>query len=217
MSTILTRDFYEYNTLKVARDLLDKFLVRKIGKKIIAGMITETEAYCGPNDLASHASRGRTPRTEIMFGPPGRAYIYIIYGMYYCLNIVTEKKGYPAAVLIRGVKIDGVDYSKTNGPGKLCKFLKIDKKLNGIDITKRIMNTSSPLKLNYLKYFTPQNMAIAIKKGVKNPRQDNNLLWIEDHGVKIKPSQIQKTSRIGVDYAGKYKDKKWRFIVKLPN
>jgi len=178
---LLLESSYEKKTLFIAQELLGKFLVRKIGNKIIAGMITETEAYCGPNDLASHASRGRTPRTEIMFGPPGRAYIYMIYGMYYCFNVVTEKENYPAAVLIRGVKIDSVDYKKTNGPGKLCKFLTIDRSLNSRDIT------------------------------VGNGR-DHSLLWIEDRGVIIKPSSIQKTPRIGVNYAGKYKNKKWRFL-----
>lgn len=175
---MLNKKFYSQKTLRVAQDLLGKFLVRKVGKKIILGMITETEAYCGPNDLASHASRGRTPRAEIMFGPPGQAYIYLIYGIYYCLNIVTEKKDYPAAVLIRGIKIKNVDFKKTNGPGKLCKFLKIDKTLNGHNV--------------------------ALKKH----------LWIEDRDIKIKPNQIQKTQRIGVDYAREYKDKKWRFVLK---
>ena len=89
----------------------------------------------GEDDLASHASKGRTSRTELMFGEPGHAYIYMIYGMYRCLNIITEKKDFPAAVLIRSVKIDGIDYKKTNGPGKLCKFLKIDRKMNGLEIS----------------------------------------------------------------------------------
>jgi len=133
---ILPKNFFNRDTLKVSQELLGCVLVRKIGNKIIRGMITETEAYKGENDLASHASKGRTPRTELMFGEAGRAYIYLIYGMYYCLNIVTEKKDYPAAVLIRAVKIENIDYKKTNGPGKVCRELKIDKKLNGWDITK---------------------------------------------------------------------------------
>lgn len=133
---ILKHSFYNRNTLKVAKDLLGCFLIRKIGKKIIRAMITETEAYMGEDDLASHASKGRTTRTELMFGRAGHAYVYMIYGVYHCLNIVTEKKDFPAAVLIRAVKIENVDYIKTNGPGKLCKVLKIDRKLNGCDITK---------------------------------------------------------------------------------
>jgi len=134
---ILGRKFYNRNTLKVAQDLLGCFLIRKIGSRTIKAMITETEAYMGEDDLASHASKGRTPRTELMFGEAGHAYIYMIYGMYHCLNIVTEKKDFPAAVLIRAAKIEGIDYKKTNGPGKLCKALKIDRKLNGKDITKK--------------------------------------------------------------------------------
>jgi DNA-3-methyladenine glycosylase len=133
---ILKYNFYNQNTLKVAKNLLGCFLIRKINGKTIKAMITETEAYMGEDDLASHASKGRTPRTELMYGKAGHAYVYMIYGMYYCLNVVTEKKDFPAAVLIRAVKIDSVDYKKINGPGKLCKFLKIDRKLNGWDITR---------------------------------------------------------------------------------
>lgn len=99
-------------------------------------MITETEAYHGEDDLACHASRGKTPRTEVMYGEPGRAYVYMIYGMYHCLNVVTEKKDFPAAVLVRSAEIFGFPKSKLDGPGKLCKFLKIDRKLNKWDLAK---------------------------------------------------------------------------------
>jgi DNA-3-methyladenine glycosylase len=133
---ILPKKFYQKDTLKVAQNILGCFLIRKVGNKIIKGIITETEAYVGENDLASHASKGRTPRTEIMYGEAGYAYIYMIYGMYHCLNIVTEKKDFPAAILIREIKIENIEYKKTNGPGKLCKFLQIDRKLNDWDITK---------------------------------------------------------------------------------
>lgn len=192
----LSRNFFARPTLIVARELLGKFLVRKIGrgKKEIAVMIAETEAYCGPNDLASHASRGRTKRTEVMFGPAGHAYVYLIYGMYYCFNIVTERDGYPAAVLIRNAIINttntgskngtiilprsyGNDSKDLGGPGKLCRYLDINKQLNQEDLI------------------------------------SSKSLWLEDRGVKIKPSQIRQAKRIGVDYAGKYKDKPWRFVV----
>lgn len=193
---ILKRKFYQRNTLKVAQELLGCVLVRKIGNKIVRGMITETEAYKGKKDLASHASKGRTPRTELMFGEAGRAYIYLIYGMYYCLNIVTEKKDYPAAVLIRGVEIiknspfrkgrclkdRGIckmleEIIKLNGPGKVCRELKIDKKLNGWDLC----------------------------KGKK--------LWIE-RGIKVSSKNIKKANRVGVDYARHCKDYLWRFYFK---
>lgn len=134
-SRILKRNFYNKNTLEVAKALLGMILVRKINGREIRAKITETEAYMGEDDLASHASRGRTPRTELMFGEAGHAYIYLVYGMYHCLNIVTEKKNFPAAVLIRAASIEGTEYKKTNGPGKLCKVLEIDKSLNGIDVT----------------------------------------------------------------------------------
>lgn len=134
---VIKRKFYKQKTLDVARDLLGCFLIRKIGHKTIRAMITETEAYVGEDDLASHASRGRTPRTELMYGEAGHAYIYLVYGMYHCFNIVTENKNFPAAVLIRSVEIEGVPHKETNGPGKLCRLLKIDRKLNGWDVTKR--------------------------------------------------------------------------------
>ena len=133
---ILKKSFYARPTLEVARKLLGLVLVRKIRRKEIRAVITEVEAYVGEDDLASHASKGRTKRTELMYGEAGHAYVYMIYGMYHCLNIVTEKKDFPAAVLIRTVKIEGMEYKKTNGPGKLCKFLKIDRRLNGHDMTK---------------------------------------------------------------------------------
>ncbi len=133
---VIPRKFYSCSTLKVARNLLGCFLVRKYRGKIWRGMITETEGYVGEDDLANHASRGRTPRTVVMYGDPGRAYVYLIYGMYYNFNIVTEKKDFPAAVLIRSVKIEGVSEKETNGPGKLCRFLKIDKRFNEWDMTK---------------------------------------------------------------------------------
>lgn len=133
---ILKRKFFERPTLEVARELLGCVLVRKIGRQEIRAVITETEAYAGEDDLASHASRGRTPRTELMYGEAGRAYVYMVYGMHHCLNVVTERKDYPAAVLIRAVSIEGMDYGRTNGPGKLCKALGIDRELNGHDMTK---------------------------------------------------------------------------------
>jgi len=136
---IVNRDFYNQNTIKVAKDLLGCFLVREYRGKITRAMITETEVYRGFHDRASHASRGRTPRTEIMFGSPGRAYVYLIYGMYSMLNIVTEGIDYPAAVLIRGVRPVETHYNASlpqlNGPGKLTKFLHIDGALNKHDLT----------------------------------------------------------------------------------
>lgn len=131
----MPRDFYERNTLEVARDLLGCFLVREVGDHIVRAKIIETEAYIGEDDLACHASKGRTKRTETMYGGAGHAYVYLVYGMYHCLNIVTEKKDFPAAVLIRAVEIENVLIKQTDGPGKLCRFLGIDRMLNGADMT----------------------------------------------------------------------------------
>ena len=124
MRKILRTSFFNRSTVIVAEDLLGKFLVRKIEGKEYALMITETEAYDGWKDKASHAHRGQTPRNTPMFGAAGHWYVYFTYGMHFMLNIVTEEKNYPAAVLIRGA-------GEWNGPGKLTKALKIDKKLNG--------------------------------------------------------------------------------------
>lgn len=134
---ILQQSFYEKPTLKVAKNLLGKILVRKFRNgKILKGKITETEAYL-QNDKACHASRGITERNKIMFGNAGHAYVYFIYGMYYCLNVVTQKPGVGEAVLIRAVESPQFPNEKTCGPGKLCKAFKISKKMNGVDLTKK--------------------------------------------------------------------------------
>jgi DNA-3-methyladenine glycosylase len=126
----LTRDFFEQPTLDVARQLIGK----KIVYQGITGIITETEAYISGVDAACHASRGRTKRTEVLFGNAGFSYVYFIYGMYHCLNFVTGKEGFASGVLIRGAFFPGVDFKKTNGPGKLCKFLNITRAQNAIDL-----------------------------------------------------------------------------------
>lgn len=120
---ILKKEFFKRPAPEVAFDLIGKYLVRKIGDEEIASMITETEAYEGLDDLASHASKGKTPRTEVMFGEAGIFYIYLVYGMHHMLNVVTGDEGHPAAVLIRGTTL-------ATGPGKLTKQLAIDRCLN---------------------------------------------------------------------------------------
>ncbi len=131
---VIKRSFYQKPTLAVAKNLLGKYLVRELDGERLAGKIVEVEAYCGPNDLACHSSHGRTKRTEVMFGPAGHAYVYLIYGMYYCLNVVTGEDG--AAVLIRALELPDPSGSELSGPGKLCRFMKIDKSFNGWDLTK---------------------------------------------------------------------------------
>jgi DNA-3-methyladenine glycosylase len=186
---VLPRSFYARDTLEVAKELLGKVLVRETPSGRLAVRIAETEAYCGPHDKACHASRGRTERNGVMFDEPGHAYVYFIYGMYYCLNMVTERDGYPAAVLIRaGEPLEGVNAmwalrkkakkveDLTSGPGRLCMALDIDRALNGIDLCK------------------------------------NGSLYVEDDGFKV--GGIVSGRRIGVDYAGEYRDMPWRYYIK---
>jgi DNA-3-methyladenine glycosylase len=182
----MPRSFYEQNTLDIARQLLGKYLVRRHAQGITVGRIVETEAYVGPEDKACHAARGRTARTEVMFGEPGHAYVYFIYGFHYMLNIVTEREGFPAAVLIRAVEpVRGLTLMKkrretdeprqlASGPGKLCQAFAIDRTLNGGDLC-------------------------------------GNVLYVRDGGEP--PPKIIATPRIGVDYAGKWKRKLWRFVI----
>lgn len=189
MSAVLPRGFYGRDTIEVAKDLLGKVLVREVLAGRMAVKIVETEAYCGPHDKACHASRGQTARNEVMFGEPGHAYVYFIYGMYYCLNLVTERDGYPAAVLIRaGEPLEGIDAmwarrkkakkltDLTSGPGRLCMALGIDRSLNGVDLCK------------------------------KGP------LYAEDGDGEA--HEVVSDRRIGVDYAAEYRDKPWRFYIK---
>jgi DNA-3-methyladenine glycosylase len=171
MKKILRPEFFNRPTLTVAQDLIGKFLVRSINGKDVALMITETEAYDGFHDLASHAHRGKTVRNTPMFGEPGTIYVYFTYGIHWMLNLVCGEKEYPAAVLIRGLE-------SVVGPARLTKFLKIDKSLNAKMLGK--------------------------KSG----------LWVEDRGVKVSPKDIARTPRIGINYAGKYVHKPWRFVLK---
>jgi DNA-3-methyladenine glycosylase len=133
----LTRDFYARKTLVVAKELLGKLLVHRLDGIERIGKIVEVEAYVGPHDKACHSAKGLTKRTEIMFGPPGFAYIYMIYGIYHCWNIVTEEPGFPAGVLLRAIEPVLNIHARTSGPGLLCKALKIDKQLNGYDMTSK--------------------------------------------------------------------------------
>lgn len=129
----LKRGFYLRPTTKVARDLIGKFLVHKHKGKLYRAQIIETEAYAGFDDLACHGAGGKTERNKVMFRKGGYAYVYIVYGIHHCLNLVTEREGYPAAVLIRAL-----DYPDGDGPAKLCREFKIKKKThNGLDLTKQ--------------------------------------------------------------------------------
>lgn len=126
----LPRSFYDRDTITVARELLGKYLVH--ANRI--GRIVEVEAYLGPHDWAAHSAKGLTERTRVMFGPPGHAYVYLIYGMYHCMNVVTEREGHASAVLLRAIEpIQNIE-ERTQGPGLLCKAMRIDKRLNAHDL-----------------------------------------------------------------------------------
>jgi len=164
----LDSSFFQRDVLEVAPDLIGKTLVRKFADGTISRYkIIETEAYRGAEDLACHASKGRTPRTEVMYHNGGKIYVYLIYGMYQMLNFVTADENNPQAVLIRG--IEGFI-----GPGKLTKHLQIDKSFYGEDL--------------------------AISERI----------WVESDGTN---HNYQTGTRIGIDYAGEWKDKPWRFIL----
>ncbi|MHB8419676.1 MAG: DNA-3-methyladenine glycosylase [Myxococcales bacterium] len=132
---VFSREFYAQPARDVARQLLGARLVRRLGpRRRAVGRVVEVEAYLGPHDLACHARAGRTARTEVMFGPPGRAYVFLVYGMHHCLNVVTDPEGWPAAVLIRALEpLEGIR-GGTSGPGRLCRALSIDRSLNGADL-----------------------------------------------------------------------------------
>ncbi|MGA2605304.1 MAG: DNA-3-methyladenine glycosylase [Verrucomicrobiia bacterium] len=138
----LPRTFYDRDTILVARELLGKYLVHADR----VGRIVEVEAYLGLHDLAAHSARGLTERTKVMFGPPGHAYVYMIYGMYYCMNVVTEREGHASAVLLRAVEpIQNVN-GRTQGPGLLCKAMGIDKRLNAHDLLSDDFYITTPPK-----------------------------------------------------------------------
>jgi DNA-3-methyladenine glycosylase len=173
--------------LTVARELVGARLVRILDGMKLVGLITETEAYISEKDLACHAKAGLTPRTQVMYGEPGRAYVYFTYGNHWMLNVVTERAGFPAAVLIRAIQpLEGVEIMfarrqgrDTFGPGKLCQAMRIGKGENGADLTE-------------------------IGSG----------LWIEA-GVKVPNSLVTKSPRVGLNNTPEpWLSKPWRFLVK---
>jgi len=187
----LDYDFYQNDAVTAAKDLLGKIIVREINGQKIMTKIVDTEAYMGAEDKASHAyNNKKTKRTKTMFGKGGLAYIYLIYGMYHCFNVVTAVKDDPHAVLIRAVEpVAGLELIKknrgikssniedlTNGPGKLSQALKIDKSLDGCDLVK-----------------------------------SNKLYLLDQENYDFK---IEAAPRVNIDYAEEYKDKLWRFYIR---
>ena len=182
----LSRDFYEQPTVQVAQQLLGKYLVRVHPEGVTTGIILETEAYVGLEDQASHASRGPTPRNAVMFGPAGFAYVYVIYGLHHCLNTVTECEAYPAAVLIRALQpCEGVELMQARRRKQDVHLL-----------------TNGPGNLC---------QAFEIARSLNGIDLCGDVLFVEDQGSS--PAEIVVTTRIGVEYAGAWKDKPWRFYL----
>ena len=171
MTQRITREFFARDVLVVAPVLLGKFLCRQFEDgHVEKKLITEVEAYRGEEDLAAHVSKGRTARTEVIYGGAGFVYVYFIYGMYWLINIVTGRVDEPQAALIRGV--EGV-----SGPGRVGKWLQLDRSFYGEDVT------------------------------------ISNRLWVEDSNLAIPVEKITQTPRIGVDYAGEWAKKPWRWVL----
>jgi DNA-3-methyladenine glycosylase len=172
----LSRAFYARDSLIVARELIGMHLAHDDAGTLRVGRIVETEAYQGPEDQAAHSARGRrTARTEVMFGPPGYAYVYLIYGFWNCFNVVTQEAGTPHAVLIRGLEPVSNLPGSTWGPGLLCREMHIDRSFNGEDL-----------------------------------RGDR--LWIQRPSGRQRPLHIESSTRIGVEYAGEWAKRPWRFF-----
>lgn len=193
----LTRDFYARETLQVAKELLGKFVVHEINGVKIKGRIVETEAYIGSIDKACHAFGGkRTPRTEPLYGKPGIAYVYFIYGMYHCFNVITKKEGEPEGVLIRAVEpIEGLEEMSKRRLGKSFK-----------ELTKtQIKNLTSG----------PSKLCIAFNIDKECNKQDlcTSDLYIEEP-EEIDRFEIIETKRVGIEYAEEAKDFLWRFYIK---
>jgi DNA-3-methyladenine glycosylase len=142
----LPRRFYNRDTIQVAQELLGKYLVHVAGGVEQVGRIVEVEAYLGPHDKAAHSARGLTERTKVMFGPPGHAYVYLIYGIHCCMNIVTQREGHASAVLLRGIEPVRNIPGRTQGPGLLCKAMHIDRRLNGHDLISDNFYVARPAK-----------------------------------------------------------------------
>jgi DNA-3-methyladenine glycosylase len=175
----LPRSFYARNAVAVAKALLGMHLLSRRPEGVAVGRIVETEAYQGPADLAAHSSGGRrTARTEVMYGQAGHAYVYFIYGMWNCLNVVTATAGKPHAVLLRALEpVSGFD-APCWGPGLLCRALGIDRRHNGLDLC--------------------------------TPKSGEQTLWLEAPR-RPPPLRVGIGTRIGVDYAGDWAQRLWRF------
>ena len=195
MSQVLPLSYYQNEqVVSLAKDLLGKYIFANTGNRLTGGIITETEAYAGVTDKASHAYGGRrTARTEIMYHSGGVSYVYFTYGMHHLFNIVTGKEGVPHAILIRAIfPTEGIEtmfqrtgkskanYNLTNGPAKLTKAMGITREQNGIELTGKI-------------------------------------IWLEDRGIVVDDKDVSATPRIGIDYAGEDAKLPYRFVLNYKN
>ncbi len=192
----LDKSFYNDTTLNIAQKLLGKVLVHRYDDKELVGRIVEVEAYIGAIDKAAHCyNNKRTKRTEVMFGPPGYAYVYFIYGMYYCLNVVTEKTGQCAAVLIRAIEpLKGLNDMALN---------RYNKPIEDINKRQKLNIANGPGKLC---------MALNIAKDDYGESLRGDKLFICEDG--FKEFTIEQSKRINIDYAEEAKDFMWRFLIK---
>jgi DNA-3-methyladenine glycosylase len=199
----LPREFYDRDTIVVAKDLLGKWLVHEVDGRDRIGRIVEVEAYLGVHDLAAHSSKGLTERTKPMFGPPGHAYVYFIYGMYFCMNVVTEPEGKAAAVLLRALEpVENLE-GRTQGPGLLCRSMEVDKRLNTHDLLSDDFFIAAPLTAGkfsigksprigvaYARHWAKRNLRFFIKdnafvsKGGKGIRIDRSNKAMKSGGSK---------------------------------
>lgn len=157
----LSRTFYARDTVLVAQELLGKYLIHRQGNRQKTGKIVEVEAYIGKEDLAAHSSKGLTKRTAVMYGPAGYAYIYLVYGLHYCMNVVTEQEGIGSAVLIRALEpVTHLD-DKTKGPGLLCKAMDIDWRLNKADLCGNVLYIAQEENENNIDIITAPRIGVA--------------------------------------------------------
>ena len=235
-TTELSPDFFLENTVEVARRLLGKYLVRRAGRRTIAGMITEVEAYDGLRDRGSHASRGKTARNAPMFGSPGHWYIYCTYGMHWMLNIVTREAGYPAAILIRGVATDAEQRGKRRigsmlrksdihrksdfpsieirGPARVTKYFRIGKQFNNKQATRAtgLWIEERPAR----RTARPPAAMRRLRAGSDaRPHDSRSVSGAAGGGVRISRERIVSSPRVGIAYAGPYwSRRRWRFRLK---
>jgi len=179
--TILSRNFFNRDTIQIAKELLGCKLVRTINNETFSGIIVETEAYT-QDDPACHACRGRTPRTLTMYKQPGIAYVYFIYGMYHCLNFVTEEEETAGAVLIRALE-PVPPLENTDGPGKLCREMDITRKLNEVDVT----NPDSALIVKEFMEVPDENIVTATRIGIKKAADYPWRFYIKDNVYVSRP------------------------------